>query len=115
MRDADASADWTAAEMQYMVRAAQDAVHAQGLYYAVLQRVAFGTLTTAAIRDTLASFSTDHGPAYAREVGQLSMQFLGGLLQATAHADDPPPPYDPANHTAWFVRLSEYANNNSRL
>jgi hypothetical protein len=100
--------------MQYMLRAAQQSARAQGFYYAVLQRVALGTLTPAAIRDTLASFSADYGPSYATEVGQLAMQFLGGLLQAIGNAHDPPPPYDAANPAAWFVRLSEYANSNSR-
>jgi hypothetical protein len=100
--------------MQFMLRAAQQSVRAQDLYYAVLQRVALGTLTPTAIRDTLASFSADYGPSYAAQVGQLGMQFLGGLLQATGNASDPPPPYDAANPTAWFVRLSDYANANSR-
>jgi len=100
--------------MQYMLRAAQQSARAQDLYYAVLQRVALGTLTPTAIRDALASFSADYGPSYAAQVGQLAMQFVGGLLQVTGNAYDPPPPYDAANATAWFVRLSEYANANSR-
>jgi hypothetical protein len=114
MRDADATADWTAAQMQYMLRAAQQSARAQDLSYAVLQRVALGTLTPGAIRDALASFSADYGPSYAAQVGQLAMQFVGGLLQVTGNAYDPPPPYDAANATAWFVRLSEYVNDNSR-
>ncbi|MGH9143333.1 MAG: hypothetical protein ACRD2I_19535 [Vicinamibacterales bacterium] len=100
--------------MQYMLRAAQQSARAQDLYYAVLHRVALGTLTPTAIRDTLASFSADYGPTYAAQVGQLAMQFLGGLLQAIGNADDPAPPYDAVNPTTWFVRLSEYANSNSR-
>src|SRR5262245_38292924 len=104
MHDADATADWTAAQMQYMLRAAQQSARAQSLYYAVLQRVALGTLTPAAIRDTLASFSADYGPSYATQVSQLAMHFLAGLLQAAGNTSDPPPSYDAANPTAWFVR-----------
>jgi hypothetical protein len=100
--------------MQYMLRAAQQSSRAQDLYYAVLQRVALGSLTPTAIRETLASFSADYGPSYAEQVGQLAMRFVGGLLQVTGNACDPPPPYDAANATAWFVRLSEYANSNGR-
>jgi hypothetical protein len=114
VRDAEATADWTAAQMQYMLRAAQQSARAQDLYYAVLQRVALGTLTPTDIRDRLASFSADYGPSYAAQVGQLAMQFASGLLQLTGNAYQPPPPYDAANPTAWFVRLSEYANANSR-
>ena len=53
MRDAEATADWTAAQMQYMLRAAQQSARAQDLYYTRAAARALGTLTPTAIRDTL--------------------------------------------------------------
>ena len=60
-----ASGEWSAAQTDYILRAAKQSARALDLYYNVLQRVALGTLTPAAIRDTLTRFSESYGPAYA--------------------------------------------------
>jgi hypothetical protein len=110
----DASGEWTAATSQYLLDAAQHASRTLDLSYTVLQRVAVGALTPAAIRETLPRFAETHGPRYAAELAQVSADFFGALLQVVAGATEPPPAFDASRPMDWFVRVAEYSTRHAR-
>jgi hypothetical protein len=114
MSGADVSGEWTAATSQYLLDAARHGSHTLDLSYAVLQRVALGTLTPAAIRETLPRFAETHGPRYASELAQANADFFGTLLQIVTGATEPAPAFDASRPMDWFVRVTDYTTRHTR-
>ena len=113
MRQADASAEWAAAQMHYLLHVAQHSARAQALFYNVLHKIANGVLTPEGIHQTASALSSAAGQPYAAALAQLGTQFLGRLLQVTGQASEPPP-FDAANPLAWFGQLADDVNASGR-
>jgi hypothetical protein len=114
MQDAFVSPDWTAVQMQFILRAAQRSMRAQDLSYAVLRKVAAGALSPADIHAALTGIATAHSASYNAQLSQLGMRFFSEVLQILGDASDAPPHLNAGDPAAWFVALAEYVNANSR-
>src|SRR3954471_15129939 len=112
MQDAFVPPDWTAAQMQFMLRAAQRSMRAQDLSYAVLRKVAAGALSPADIHAAIGAITADHG--YTAQLTALGMRFFCEVLQVLGDAPDAPPRFNAGDPSAWFVALADYVNANSR-
>ena len=90
-----------------MLRAAGQSARTLQLSDLLLGCVARGQLAPAAIRDSMARFLQERGPASTARTAELSARFFAGLLQLPDA--EAPPELNPANAADWFGRLHEYA------
>jgi hypothetical protein len=106
MRQADASAEWATAQMQYLLHVAQHSARAQALFYNVLHKIGNGVLTPEAIHRTSSDLSSAAGPSHAAELARLGARFIGRLLLLTGQESEPPR-FDSTNPVAWLVQIAD--------
>jgi hypothetical protein len=109
MNGADVSQDWTAAAAHYLVNASLYSARSLDLSYAVLRRVADGTLTPTAIRDTVTRASDERRKQYAADVGQITCELFGALVQVITGAVASPPAVPVDDMATWLARLGDYS------
>ena len=107
MTRADMSEDWTVAAAQYLLNASQRSAQSLDLSYAVLRRLADGTLSPAAVRDTMARAAAEH-QQYSADVMRISTEFFGALIQIVTGAAASPPAVHSGHAADWIAQVGEY-------
>lgn len=114
MTRADMSEDWTVAVAHYLLNASQHSAQSLDLSYAVLRRVADGTLSPAAVRDTMTRAEDAERQQYSAEVMRISSEFFGALIQNVTGAATSPPAVDSSHAAAWIAQLGDYTRSAQR-
>lgn len=113
MTRADMSEDWTVAVAHYLLNASQHSAQSLDLSYAVLRRVADGTLSPAAVRDTMTRADAEH-QQYSADVARISSEFFGALIQIVTGAAASPPAADSSEAAEWIAKVGEYTRDAQR-
>jgi hypothetical protein len=113
MTRADMSEDWTVAVAHYLLNASQHSAQSLDLSYAVLRRVASGTLSPAAVRDTMTRADAEH-QQYSADMARISSEFFGALIQIVTGAAASPPAADSRHAADWIAQVGEYTSSAQR-
>jgi hypothetical protein len=125
--DVSQPADWGARFQELAADAGQLYARSLRRYNELLDRVARGELTPEAVRQQFRDYLQEQAPHSTRELVELSVGLLAGLLHVEARyrdalldglvppADPPPPPPSPEqlDVTSWFQALATYASEQS--
>jgi hypothetical protein len=118
-------AEWPALYSEYLLRTAEQSARSLELYQEVMDCIARNELAPTALQDMLGTFGRARGTAYTNQLTELSMRFFGEMVRiGTAYTDElteammpgsvepplSPPRFDPANPTAWFQQINDYAS-----